>query len=199
MRDRTRAPTREERDHVIAFAYQQAAKLDLNPRSVRRRQTAADLIAFLAGTGVRIDEGRSVRWEDYDWETGTCRIRGTKSASSDRMVNLPRWLRWRIEMRAARTGKRGLMFAAPALRSNPEQRWEQANSNAAVRQMLDGAGLTWAVPHTFRRTVATLLHEAGVPIVRIADQLGHADPGMTARVYLGRDLQGDKSDLAVHL
>jgi integrase len=38
-----------------------------------------------------------------------------------------------------------------------------------------------------------------VPIVRIADQLGHADPAMTARVYLGRDFEGDKSDLAVHL
>jgi integrase len=65
--------------------------------------------------------------------------------------------------------------------------------------VLDGAGMSWAVPHTFRRTVASLLHEAGVPIVRIADQLGHADPAMTARVYLGRDLEGDKSDIAGHL
>lgn len=55
------------------------------------------------------------------------------------------------------------------------------------------------MPHTFRRTVASLLHEAGVPIVRIADQLGHADPAMTSRVYLGRDLEGDKSDIAGHL
>ena len=41
-----------------------------------------------------------------------------------------------------------------------------------------------------------MLHEAGKPLVQIADQLGHADPSMTARVYLGRDLTGDKSDLA---
>lgn len=46
--------------------------------------------------------------------------------------------------------------------------------------------------------MATLLHEAGVPIVRIVDQLGHSDPAMTARVYLGRDFEGDKSDLAIH-
>ncbi|WP_193608723.1 tyrosine-type recombinase/integrase [Nocardioides lijunqiniae] len=199
LRDRTRAFTREERDHVIAYADQAAARLDLNPRSVRRRETAAGLIGFLAGTGARIDEGRSMRWDDYDPTTGTCRIRGTKSTSSDRVVNLPQWLRDRLEQRATRTGRNGLMFAAPALLEGEEQKWDQGNSNAAIREMLDGAGYTWAVPHTFRRTVATLLHEAGVPIVRIADQLGHADPGMTARVYLGRDFEGDKSDLAIHL
>jgi integrase len=68
-----------------------------------------------------------------------------------------------------------------------------------VRSVLDGAGFEWAIPHTFRRTVATTLDEAGVPIARIADQLGHSDPSMTGRVYLGRDLYGDKSDLAVCL
>ncbi len=199
VRDRTRAFTREERDHVVAYADQAAARLDLNPRSVRRRETAADLIGFLAGTGARIDEGRSMRWEDYDPTTGTCRIRGTKSSSSDRVVNLPQWLRDRLERRASRTGRNGLMFPAPALLEGEEQKWDQGNSNAAIREMLDGAGYLWAVPHTFRRTVATLLHESGVPIVRITDQLGHADPGMTARVYLGRDFEGDKSDLAIHL
>ncbi len=68
-----------------------------------------------------------------------------------------------------------------------------------VRQVLADAGFPWAIPHTFRRTVATLLHEAGIPLASIADQLGHADPTMTMSVYLGRDLEGDKSDLAAVL
>jgi integrase len=59
--------------------------------------------------------------------------------------------------------------------------------------------MLWATPHTFRRTVATLLHEAGVPISRIADQLGHADSAMTASVSLGRDFLGDKTTVAEHL
>jgi integrase len=33
----------------------------------------------------------------------------------------------------------------------------------------------------FRRTVATLLDQANLPIARIADQLGHSDVSMTAR------------------
>lgn len=198
-RDRTRAFTRAERDRIIAYADECARRPDLNPRSVRRRESAADLIGFLAGTGARIDEARSMRWQDYDAVSGTCRIRGTKSERSDRVVNAPGWLRDRLDRRAARSSREGLIFAAPALLDDDEQRWDQGNSNAAVREVLDGAGFSWAIPHTFRRTVATLLHEAGVPIVRIADQLGHSDPGMTARVYLGRDFEGDKADLAEHL
>ena len=80
--------------------------------------------------------------------------------------------------------------------NNPEQIWDQSNSANAVRAALDASELSWAVPHTFRRTVATLLDQANLPIARIADQLGHADVSMTARVYLGRDLKGDKSELA---
>lgn len=198
-RDRTRAFTRLERDQVVAHADRRASELSLNPRSVRRRQCAADLIAFLAGTGARIDEARSMLWNDINPSTGTCRIRGTKSGSADRVVNLPDWLRTRLEQRGTRVGRDGLVFAAPALLDGSGQKWQQSNSNNAVREVLDGAGFSWAVPHTFRRTVATLLHEAGVPIVRIADQLGHSDPAMTARVYLGRDYEGDKSDLAIHL
>ncbi|MBC7595363.1 MAG: tyrosine-type recombinase/integrase [Kineosporiaceae bacterium] len=75
--------------------------------------------------------------------------------------------------------------------ADSRQKWEQSNSNAAVRSVLDGANMDWAVPHSFRRIVTSMLHEAGIPLVRIADQLVHADPSMTARVYLGRDLKGE--------
>lgn len=198
-RDRERAMTREERDAVVKYADDLARELSLNPRTKRKRRATADLIAFMAGTGVRIEEARAQRWDDVNLATGACRIRGTKSTSSDRVVTLPAWLLTRLEERAATSGATGLVFPAPAHLSEPERPWDQSNSANAVRAVLDGAGFEWAVPHTFRRTVATLLHEAAVPLVRIADQLGHADPAMTARVYLGRDLEGDSSALAAVL
>jgi integrase len=77
--------------------------------------------------------------------------------------------------------------------------WDQSNSAKALARIFDGSGFPWATPHTFRRTVATLLDQAGVPIAQIADQLGRADPAMTARVYLGRDLMGDKAAVAALL
>lgn len=196
VRDHARAFTREERDAVVAYADSLTPDPAMrpNPRTFRKACAAADLTAFLAGTGVRIDEARSVLWHNLDLETGRVRIDGTKSTTSARTLDLPKWLWVRLERRAE-AGADGYLFAAPA-KLEPTAKWDQSNSAKAMRSILDGAGFDWAIPHTFRRTVATLLDEAGVPIARIADQLGHSDPSLTARVYLGRDLHGDKSELA---
>lgn len=194
-RDRSRAMTKAERDGALAFADAQRDEGALDPRTRRMRDVTADLIAFMAGTGVRIDEARSLMWEDMDLSSSRVIIHGAKSESATRALNLPTWLVDRMIDRAARAGTDGYVFASPGVAGNA-RKWEQSNSASAVRVVLDGCGLTWAVPHTFRRTVASMLHEAGKPLVQIADQLGHADPSMTARVYLGRDLTGDKSDLA---
>ena len=40
--------------------------------------------------------------------------------------------------------------------------------------------------HSFRKTTATLLDQAGLSARVIADQLGHARPSMTQDVYMGR-------------
>jgi integrase len=195
-RDHERALTREERDKIVATAYERAERPNLNPRSTRKAWATADLIAFMAATGARIDEARSVAWDDLNVKTGAVRIPGTKSESSDRIVTLPGWCLRRMKARAKRTGTAGLVFSTPAHEKSSDKPWDQSNSAGAVREVLDAAGFRWAVPHTFRRTVATILNEQGVPINRIADQLGHKDPAMTARVYLGRDYRGDKADLA---
>ena len=153
-------------------------------------------------------------WEDADLETGRVRIRGTKSTSSDRINNLPQWLLGRLRHR--RQVMLGWEHPDPyvfslgfpqehvlpnGLRKYGPNNVPPGDSNLGkwVRDVLDGAGFTWAIPHTFRRTVATLLSEAGVPVGVIADQLGHADASMTMSVYLGRDPLGNKSDIALHL
>lgn len=207
QRDRKRAFTREEREAVIAYA-DSLAILSRNPRTKRRWEAVADLMAFMAGTGCRINEARLVRWDDVDLKAGRVRIHGTKTLSSDRVNTLPAWLRARL--RSRRRTMSSWKHPGPFVFSLGWPREEvlpngllrygednvppgDANLTKWVRTVLDGAGYPWAVPHTFRRTVATLLHEAGMPLVDIADQLGHADPAMTMSVYLGRDLQGEKS------
>lgn len=198
--DHTRAFTREERDQVIAYADALASPGEpLDPRTKRKRQAVADLIAMMAGTGARIEEARSLSWDAIDLDAGTCNIRGTKTESSDRLVSFPDWLCARMRRRADELGTEGLVFPSPATAGDPYRRWDQSNSARAVRQILNESGFAWAIPHTFRRTVATLLDDAGVPIRRISDQLGHKDPSMTARVYLGRDFGSDKADLAALL
>ncbi|MGY1846159.1 tyrosine-type recombinase/integrase [Blastococcus sp. SYSU DS1021] len=200
-RDTTRAFTREQRAALIEHADKLATAENLLPQTARKRQAVADLAAFMAFTGVRITEARSVRWEDFDlWPADSearpsVLIRGTKSKTSRRRLPLPPTLAARLRRRVERTGGTGYAFASPHL-TDAERMWDQSNCAKALASLFADAGLSWAVPHTFRRTVATLLHEAGVPLVQIADQLGHADPAMTARVYLGRDLMGDRHAVA---
>ena len=207
-RDKRRSLTADQRGDVIEAADARAAAAR-DPRSVRKWQTVADLVAFLAGTGVRISEARLLRWESLNLETGVVQIEGTKTVSSRRTLNVPEWLRVRLTARAERVGQSGYVFAAPALGAGEYSDHDKAEAGQApmdasnlagwIREVLDDAGLSWATSHTFRRTVATMLHENGAPLVRIADQLGHANPTMTANVYLGRDLRGDKADLAAML
>jgi len=202
-RDTSRAFTRVERDSVVAYAdglvVPTTDKPSVGrPKSPRKLQTTADMTAFMAGTGVRIGEARALRWEHLDLVQGTAEIHGTKSTSARRRVDLPKWLADRMVTRSQTTPSHGYVFSSPHL-SDQERIWDQSNSAEALSDVLIGAGFPWATPHTFRRTVASLLHDAGVPLVKVADQLGHADPTMTARVYLGRDFLGDKSSLAKHL
>ena len=106
----------------------------------------------------------------------------------------------------------GLELCGTRMRTAVAFRWEdvdpeaggvhirdQSNSAKALASIIKGSGFRWATPHSFRRTVATLLDQAGVPIATIADRLGHTDPAVTASKYLGRDLMGDKPSVAEHL
>jgi integrase len=63
-----------------------------------------------------------------------------------------------------------------------------SNVERGLRAVLDRAApgvFDWVVPHTFRRTVATRLDEAGASARQIADHLGHERPSMTQDVYMG--------------
>lgn len=230
-RDRTRSLTATERQAVLAYADKLAADEYLTPRTQRKRRAVADLVAFMSGTGSRIGEARSLRWEHVNLDEGFVNLHGTKSRAARRRIDLPPWLVTRLRVRvenvsadyrhsaryakhtdtetraevvarllaaSENAGRSGWVFPAPA-RLDPEAPWDESNSTNAVRTLLDGSGTGWAVGHTFRRTVATMLGAAGVPLARIADQLGHEDPAMTASVYLGRDFQGSKADLAALL
>jgi integrase len=176
QRDTTKALTRDERQRVLDVAADHPAAIATD---------VADLVWFMAGTGVRISEALGQRWADVDLETGTVFVRGTKSHASQRLLSLPAWLAERLAQRAQSVSTSGLLFPSPGTDDSGKVR-DRRNVARVIRQVLDEAGFPWATPHTFRRTVATLLDEAGLPIALAANQLGHSDPSMTARVYLGR-------------
>ena len=66
-----------------------------------------------------------------------------------------------------------------------------SNANRDVKEVLtrvDAEAYGWVTTHTFRKTVATRLDEAGLSARAIADHLGHAKPSMTQDVYMGRNV-----------
>jgi integrase len=58
--------------------------------------------------------------------------------------------------------------------------------NRGQRLRCDEGPWSWVTAHTFRKTVATRLDEAGLTPRQVAGQLGHANPSMTLGVYFGR-------------
>ena len=63
---------------------------------------------------------------------------------------------------------------------------DPSNTQADLREAFAHAGFGWITSHTFRKTVATLMDEAGLSARAAADQLGHAHPSLTQDVYFGR-------------
>lgn len=153
------------------------------------RADIGDVAAFMFGTGVRISEAlHCVSWSDVDLATGTVHVRGTKTAQANRVLTMPGALTERLRERAALHGTTGLVFGITYFTSKLGQPRERSNVSGTLRRVFAEAAVPWAGTHTFRRTVASWMDEAGCPLAEIANQLGHADINVTAG-YLGRRTQ----------
>jgi integrase len=158
-----------------------------------KRLDLIDLVEFMLGTGVRIGEACALRMPQLDLEGGTVEISATvtdfgieerpKTKAGWRVIAVPpnvvKILRRRIRATKLRTDV--AVFASPIGRVR-----DSSNTAADLRRALDDAGFPWVSSHTFRKTVATRLDDAGLSAPQIADHLGHAQPSMTQDIYMGR-------------
>lgn len=186
-RDTHRALTREQRDGLLAF---------VEGHDVAKRLDLVDLVHFMARTGVRIGEVCALQWTDLDLKVGTAHIHGTvvrrtgglwiqpitKSAAGMRTLILPGVLVTRLKARAALQGH-GKVLVFP---NTSGQIRDLSKTTRDLRRVFDAAGLSWMTSHTFRRTVATLLDDAGVPARAVANHLGQSSIATTQRFYLDR-------------
>jgi integrase len=148
-----------------------------------------DIVWRMVGTGCRISEELGQGWEDVDLgaDHPTALVRGTKSRAAQRLSAAAPGRAPPSAGCVARDDR--ACVPSPGTGDADEVR-DGRNVARIVRQVRDSACLPWATPHTLRRTAITLLPEQCVPveaIAAIADLAGHSDPGMTMRVYLGRD------------
>ena len=152
-----------------------------------------DLVEFLSATGVRLGEASAVRLSHLDLKAGVVEIAATagdhgiqewtKTEAGWRVLALPphvvKTLKRRIKDDTIRTDV--VLFPSPLGKVR-----NRSNTTADLRRLFDRIGFDWVTSHTFRKTVATRLDEAGISARQVADQLGHRNPSMTTDVYMGR-------------
>jgi integrase len=197
-RDAARITTKRKaaRSLTVNEAKDLRARIASDPVAVRRG--LPDFTDLMLATGMRIGEAAAVVKAAVDLDAGTVEVRGTvirvkgeglrikpepKSESGWRTLLLPSWAVEMLRRRMAGLDGDAAVFAAPAggLR-------DPSNTSADLREAFDAAGYPWVTSHAYRRTVATLMDEAGLSARAAADQLGHARPSMTQDVYMGRRL-----------
>jgi integrase len=159
----------------------------------------ADIIDLLLATGARLGEVLALRWTDVNLAgpRATVTISGTvvyvkgrgyyrqgwpKSAAGFRTLVLPRFAVAVLLRRyvAARPNPYDAVFASRRgtwlSPHNVRRQWRQVRAET---------GLEWVSPHTFRKTVATLLdREADTRTA--AAQLGHASEQVTSTYYIDK-------------
>lgn len=159
----------------------------------------ADIVDLMLATGARIGEILALRWQDVDLAaehptvticgtivyvkgTGFFRQPWTKSEAGFRTVVLPRFAVGMLMARKLNAADNPFDAVFASRRStwlspqNVRRQWRQARAET---------GLEWVTPHTFRKTVATLIdREADTD--RAAAQLGHGSKDITKKHYIDK-------------
>jgi integrase len=74
----------------------------------------------------------------------------------------------------------GISLPAKLPRTGRRRRTGPSSTLKMMRQALKHACFDGVTSHYFHKTVATLMDEAGLSVRSVADQLGHANPSLTA-------------------
>jgi integrase len=145
-------PTRRKHAHEVAA----------------RRRFWITLAVFLGG---RLSEIESkIHWDEVDLAASVLRLRGTKTAGSDRAIPIPAPLA-AILAEVPQENRVGLV-AGP---------WSSVRRDLA--QACERAGIERVTPNDLRRTYASWLVNAGVPLQQVARLLGHKSTRMVDLVY----------------
>lgn len=172
----------EEGTSARAFTVDEYAHVlhELSVDTVAIRQQLYAPCLLMGTLGVRIGEALSARMSNANLKDRTMHVKGTKTAGSDRILSIPPKLHAYLSELEPDSPD---ALICPS-RNGTER--DVSNTCRMLRSFFDRHGYPWATSHTFRKTVATRMDEAGFTAREIADQLGHSKISMTQDRYLGR-------------
>lgn len=165
----------------------------------KRAPDLLDVVDLLLATGARIGEVLALRWSDVDLsaEPPTVTISGTvvrvagqglsrqatpKTAAGYRTVTLPRFAVETLLRRQVHGWPNAYDVVFPSTTGTLR---DPHNLRRQWREARHAAGFDWVVPHSFRKTVATMIdRETGTKDA--AAVLGHSGVGVTEQHYVER-------------
>lgn len=196
------------------------ARLVVTPKVVRRQPTiwgrreVGRLVAALRGDalealwivsltcGLRIGELLALKWTDLDRVARTLTVRRTRFRNG-RVQEWPKNRRPRIlglsdEALAAliRHQDRQHPGAVWIFERLPGVVWSYDGAVYRLRRACRAAGIDEHASHTGRHQHATHLLSTGIPAADVADRLGHADAGVTLRLYSHSTSEGRAAAIA---
>lgn len=175
----------------------------------RLPQSYANILLLMLHTGLRPSEARALKLGDIDFLTKRLHveraatddggIKGTKTGES-RWVDLG-------EQTVERIRNHITWIEAEAIARGKESEWlfpsetgtilDDRHIARAMRKVMGEAGLPSFSPYDLRHTFASLLLSAGVPLLYVAQQLGHAKPTITLKYYARWIPSGDTNHVGV--
>ncbi len=198
-----------EVNEVQCWSRQEAS--DLIALAREHEPQIAPLLLFLFSTGTRRGEALGLRWEDIDFNSCTIRIRRSITRGE---VTTPKSGRGRTVAMSPSLASELFDLLAIRRREALARGWPEVpqhvfsskagtpfdSGNLArvwnrLRRRAQTKGIRPLRLHSARHTWATLALASGKSIRWVAEQLGHADPALTLRVY-AHVLPEDEVDLS---
>jgi integrase len=131
-------------------------------------------------------------------EKGRGLVRHTgKTFTSNRVLGLPEFLHTLLLVRCPVTAMAGPGAEEPVFPSGTLGWRHPSNVQRSVRRLRERINYPNFVTHIGRKTVATLLDEAGHSARQVADQLGHSQITTTQNLYMGRGMANPDAAKAI--
>lgn len=169
---------RVEHEPIRALTVEQVVRI----REAIRGDQFEALYVLLMGSGLRVGEACALDWRDVDLDAGTVFIRRGKTARSVRTVPVGASVIAALRQHRAhakRVGPGEPVFLGP----RAGERLRTWTISHAFPRLLERHGLPPMRVHDLRHGYATRAVARGVHMRVIADNLGHSNPAITARVY----------------
>lgn len=127
------------------------------------------MIDLLASTGMRVGELAKMNREDIDFQERQCVVFGKGNKEREVYFNA----RTKIHLKRYLESRKDNNPALFVSLSSPHNRLTISGVEVRLRQLGRKAGISKVHPHKFRRTLATMAIDKGMPIEQVQKLLGH--------------------------